>query len=296
MQASARVVETFDAPTTGAAPVGAGRPDGPPRRRRPIPQRAIEIVGIVIGIALVAAMARAHDLSNDEFWSLAAGQWMLAHHAFMGLDPFSYTESHRRWVTDEWGSELALAALFRAFGNVAYSLYAIILGGLCLITTAAYARALGARGGRVVVIVLLLAVGVAGIDGRRPGARLLPGLAPARVVAPDQGAGRPPLAAAPSRALPALGQHPRLHPAGALRAGRRVGLVAHAGAPRAADRRHEPVAPHRVARPGAAGERPRVMHHALRPGTAWPTTPRSPATARSRGTSANGTHRTSIRW
>ena len=88
-------------------------------------------------------MARAHDLSNDEFWSLASGQWMWAHHAFMGLDPFSYTESHRRWVTDEWGSELALATLFRAFGNMAYSLYAIILGGLCLITTAAYARALG---------------------------------------------------------------------------------------------------------------------------------------------------------
>ena len=108
-------------------------------------------------------MARAHDLSNDEFWSLAAGQWMLAHHAFMGLDPFSYTESHRRWVTDEWGSEIALAALFRAFGNAAYSLYAIVLGGLCLVTSAAYARALGARGGRVAAIVLLLALGIAGI-------------------------------------------------------------------------------------------------------------------------------------
>ncbi|HEY5384157.1 MAG TPA: hypothetical protein VIJ56_02915, partial [Acidimicrobiales bacterium] len=169
VQASARVVEKLDVPTTGAAAVGAGLPDAPPRRsssgrrRGPIPQRAIEIVGIVIGIGLVAGVARAHDLSNDEFWSLAAGQWMLAHHAFMGLDPFSYTESHRRWVTDEWGSEIALATLFRAFGNLAYSLYAIVLGGLCLITTAAYARALGARGGRVVAIVLVLAALIAGI-------------------------------------------------------------------------------------------------------------------------------------
>jgi hypothetical protein len=168
VQASARVVEKLHLPTTGAAIVGAGLPDAPPRpssgrRRGPIPPRAIEIVGIVIGIALVGGVARAHDLSNDEFWSLAAGQWMLAHHAFMGLDPFSYTESHRRWVTDEWGSEIALATLFRAFGNMAYSLYAIVLGGLCLITTAAYARALGARGGRVVAIVLVLAVGIAGI-------------------------------------------------------------------------------------------------------------------------------------
>ena len=162
MQASARVVETIDLPTTGAASVVGGPPGAPSPRPR-IPQRAIEIVGIVIGIALVAAVARAADLSNDEFWSLAAGQWMLAHHAFMGLDPFSYTESHRRWVTDEWGSEIVLASLFRAFGNAAYGLYAIVLGGLCLVTSAAYARALGARGGRVVVVVILLAVGIAGI-------------------------------------------------------------------------------------------------------------------------------------
>jgi hypothetical protein len=161
VQASARVVETFDVPTTGAAPARVD-PADPPATRRRVPQRAIEIAGIVVGIALVATVARAHDLSNDEFWSLAAGQWMLAHHSFMGLDPFSYTESHRRWVTDEWGSEIALASLFRAFGTAAYSLYAIILGGLCLVASAAYARALGARGGRVAAIVLLLAVGIAG--------------------------------------------------------------------------------------------------------------------------------------
>jgi hypothetical protein len=162
VQASVRVVETFDVPTSGAASVG-GEPPATSSPRRRIPQRAIEFVGIVIGIALVAAVARAADLSNDEFWSLATGQWMLAHHAFIGLDPFSYTESHRRWVTDEWGSEIVLASLFRTFGNAAYSLYAIVLGGLCLITSAAYARSLGARGGRVVVIVILLAVGIAGV-------------------------------------------------------------------------------------------------------------------------------------
>ncbi len=162
MQASAQVVETIDGPTTGADPVRAGPgPGGTPSRRLSL--LAIEVIGIVIGIALIAAVARAHSLSNDEFWSLAAGQWMLAHHAFMGLDPFSYTETHRRWVTDEWGSEIALAALFSAFGNAAYSIYAIVLGGLCLVASAAYARALGARGGRVLAIVILLAVGIAGI-------------------------------------------------------------------------------------------------------------------------------------
>jgi hypothetical protein len=161
VQASARVVETFDVPTTGAAPARADPPDASTQSR--IPPRAIEIVGIVVGIGLVATVARSTALSNDEFWSLAAGQWMLGHHSFMGLDPFSYTESHRRWVTDEWGSEIALAETYRWFGNAAYSLYAIVLGGLSLVTSAAYARALGARGGRVAAIVILLAVGIAGI-------------------------------------------------------------------------------------------------------------------------------------
>jgi hypothetical protein len=161
VQASARVVETIDVPTTGAAPARAEPSGRLPRRR--IPQRAIEIAGILLGIGLVATVARSTALSNDEFWSLAAGQWMLRHHSFMGLDPFSYTESHRRWVTDEWGSEIALAEMYRVFGNAAYDLYATILGGLSLVVTAAYVRALGARGGRVAAIVILLALGIAGI-------------------------------------------------------------------------------------------------------------------------------------
>jgi hypothetical protein len=49
----------------------------------------------------------------------------------MGLDPFSSTEPHHRWVTDEWRSEIALAELFRAFGDGAYGLYATVVGGLC---------------------------------------------------------------------------------------------------------------------------------------------------------------------
>ena len=72
MQASARVVETFDVPTTGAAPANRESASGPSPRR--IPRRAIEIAGIVIGIGLVASVARSTALSNDEFWSLAAGQ------------------------------------------------------------------------------------------------------------------------------------------------------------------------------------------------------------------------------
>lgn len=153
MQASVRAVERHDVPTAGAAPAV-------PQRR--LPRRAIELAGLALAIGFVAAVALDHSVSNDAFWSLAAGQWMLDHHRIIGLDPFSYTESHRRWVTDEWGSEVVLAGMFRAFGNAAYPLYAIVLGGASLVASAAYARALRARGGRVGAIVLLLAFGIAG--------------------------------------------------------------------------------------------------------------------------------------
>jgi hypothetical protein len=118
---------------------------------------------LALGIGVIASVTLGRSLSNDEFWQLAAGQWMLAHHAVLGLDPYSYTEQHRRWITDEWGSEVTLAALFRGFGAAAYNVYAIVLGSLSLLASMAYARTLGARGGRVAAITLLLAVAVAAV-------------------------------------------------------------------------------------------------------------------------------------
>ncbi len=161
MQASVKAVETRNVPMADAAPAAADdRPEAAPRTRPS--RRTIELVGLSLGIGFIAAVALGQHLSNDEFWSLAAGQWMLAHHSIMGLDPFSYTEAHRRWVTDEWGSEVALASLSRVFGSLAYAIYAVVLGGCCLLASAAYARTFGARGGRVVIIVLALSVGIAG--------------------------------------------------------------------------------------------------------------------------------------
>ena len=140
MQASVEAVETRQVPTADAAP--AVRTPTTSRRRR-IPQGAIELAGLALGIGIIAAVALGNRLSNDEFWQMAAGQWMLAHHSIMGLDPFSYTEAHRRWVTDEWGSEITLAGLYKAFGASAYDVYAIVLGSLSLAAAAVYARTLG---------------------------------------------------------------------------------------------------------------------------------------------------------
>ena len=236
MQASARVVETIDVPTSGAAPAQAAAPVRSTPRRR-LSQRAIEVIGVVIGIALIAVVARAHDLSNDVFWSLAAGQWMLAHHAFMGLDPFSYTEAHHRWVTDEWGSEIALATLFRVFGNAAYSGVRRRPGWAVPRDQRGLRPGLGRAGWADRRHRHPPGHRHRGHRGGRPRARLLPGVAPAGALAPDQGAGQSALAVPPAAALPPVGQHPRLHPARPLRARRRARLVADPGAVRAQDRR-----------------------------------------------------------
>jgi hypothetical protein len=163
VQASVRAVETRKVSTADAAAFVAPDDRGGFDEPRRVPLWVIELAGLALGVAFVCAVALGHDLSNDELWSMATGQWMLAHHQLIGLDPFSYTESHRRWITDEWGSEIVLAEMGRAFGASAYTVYAVVLGALSLGASAAYARELGARGGRVAAIVVLLSIGLAGV-------------------------------------------------------------------------------------------------------------------------------------
>ncbi len=124
-------------------------------------RRTVALVGLALSIGVVVAATLDRRLTTDVFWSLTAGLSILNHHALFGTDAFTYIEPHRRWVADEWGSEVALASLYKAFGSAAYNYYAIATGTLCLLCTMIYARVLGARGGRMAAILVLLAIGVA---------------------------------------------------------------------------------------------------------------------------------------
>jgi hypothetical protein len=135
-------------------------PSEPPRR---LSDRSVELFGLAIGILILAAATLDRRLSTDVFWSLTAGNSILTHHALFGVDAFTYTEPHRRWIADEWGSEVILASLFKAFGSAAFNFFAIGTGALSLIATRAYVRALGARGGRVAVTMVLVAIGIIGV-------------------------------------------------------------------------------------------------------------------------------------
>jgi hypothetical protein len=68
------------------------------------------------GLASFAAAAFAPGLLNDSdtYWHIAAGQWMLAHHALLREDVFSYTAANAPWHTQEWLAEIIMALGWRA--------------------------------------------------------------------------------------------------------------------------------------------------------------------------------------
>ncbi len=72
----------------------------------------------VIPIALLGAVSFAPPILNDgdTFWHVAAGRWILAHHAVPRFDPFSFTFAGRPWVAHEWLSETVMAAAYLAVG------------------------------------------------------------------------------------------------------------------------------------------------------------------------------------
>ena len=52
----------------------------------------------------------------DTWMHIAAGNWMLAHHALPAQDPFSHTMPGAPWVVHEWLAELIMALTYDGFG------------------------------------------------------------------------------------------------------------------------------------------------------------------------------------
>ena len=67
------------------------------------------------GFAL-AAFAPALFNDSDTYWHIRAGEWMLAHHAVLRADVFSYTRLGAPWDAQEWLSEILMALSWRIGG------------------------------------------------------------------------------------------------------------------------------------------------------------------------------------
>lgn len=64
----------------------------------------------ILPIGLATAPKTFND--GDISWHVAAGQWMLLHHAIPTIDPFSFTALGRPWVAMEWLADLVYASAY----------------------------------------------------------------------------------------------------------------------------------------------------------------------------------------
>ncbi|HEV2187034.1 MAG TPA: hypothetical protein VGR70_07485 [Stellaceae bacterium] len=89
-------------------------------------------LGLVAVIrALTSPAALLHD--PDTYLHIAAGRWMLAHHALPVADVWSHTMPGAPWIPAEWLGEVVLAAIYNAAG----------WGGVVVMIASAFALATG---------------------------------------------------------------------------------------------------------------------------------------------------------
>ena len=81
-----------------------------------MPTRPALTFALFAALAAFALAALSPGLLNDgdTWWHIRAGQWMLAHHAVLRADPFSYTVAGQPWHTAEWLAEIVMAWAFAA--------------------------------------------------------------------------------------------------------------------------------------------------------------------------------------
>lgn len=127
--------------------------------------------GLVVVAIVCAALVRQamhSGLAGDAFYEVAAGRWMLAHHAVLRHDVFTYSVRGRPWLDEEWGFQVLLAWLVAHLGPVAYWL---VSGGACA-ATVVVAVVLWRRSGAgwlwVAVLAVLAAAGLSPALTARP--------------------------------------------------------------------------------------------------------------------------------
>ena len=72
---------------------------------------------VLAGLVFVIGLWPQAMLSDaDSYWHIAAGAWMLDHHAVAQTDPFSFTFGGKPWISHEWGAEILMALIYRVAG------------------------------------------------------------------------------------------------------------------------------------------------------------------------------------
>ncbi len=113
---------------TARNPLAALRRDrGPP----PLAAAAAPWTAAILMLALTLFSAGVLN-DGDSFSHVAAGAWMLAHHAVLYTDPFSFTRDGAPWLAHEWGAEILMAAAFQIDGWTGVVVLTALAGALAL--------------------------------------------------------------------------------------------------------------------------------------------------------------------
>jgi hypothetical protein len=122
------------------------------------PAWALPAACVALAAFLVLAFGSALFGDGDTSWHLAAGEWILRHHAVPQTDPFSLTFAGRPWVAHEWLAEAVMAAAFAVGSwNALALLFAASVAATLMIVGRSIGRVLPAQG-VLVTLVLVAAV------------------------------------------------------------------------------------------------------------------------------------------
>ena len=79
---------------------------------------AEKLLFFILALALPLALASSPTTfgDGDVSWHIAAGKWILQHHAVPTTDPFSFTAAGHPWVAMEWLADVLFAAGYNAAG------------------------------------------------------------------------------------------------------------------------------------------------------------------------------------
>ncbi|MEW6182316.1 MAG: hypothetical protein AB1500_03955 [Bacillota bacterium] len=88
---------------------------------------------IIVGILVKVIVSFENGISDpDTWWHLAAGKYMVSHHAVPHQDVFSWTVSGQEWITHEWLAEVLFYLGYLAGGFWGVLSIILIVAGLAL--------------------------------------------------------------------------------------------------------------------------------------------------------------------
>jgi hypothetical protein len=119
---------------------------------------------IVVAAAVAGAVLGLFEIANTSIgWHLASGDWILANHAFVHADPFSFTSGGAPWIDHEWLFQVGVSVVHSLAGPTGL----VAMRGCIIAILAVLLLVIGVRSGLSPAAALVLSLAcIAGARGR----------------------------------------------------------------------------------------------------------------------------------